>query len=347
MGKFSLLLSLSIVGAVTVLAFQGEQTAMDTSESQAQRQGEVIARQIARSGYNSVLSEAHQAEESQKQVEKIVSDVDTIRGKYEGGTYEAWLEKISPSAYKAVSVGRFSVSGRVVKHKMGDGYVKNMPNPPEIDTPSRLKLEYSGSGRTGYCSAVYLQRTLPDRPSDEQPDPEQLYPPSDEKRSPAIYDNTMQAGTKINFILAVYEKQNNWDDDCGGREGDKVALGSGYYDQTYRSFKRNTESELRSLQETGRSIVEEIDGGEQDWRVAFEGYEAFSKEQLWDIKENGYPTDVRPRSLPQIWNRENTYGGDGWEKDSDGLLEFEEGYQYRPDFNDEVFRATTLKPPSS
>lgn len=347
MGKYSLLLSLSVVGAVTILSFQSGQTALDTSERQSQRQGEVIARQIARSGYNSVLSEARQAEETEEKVGQIVSDVDTIRGEYEGGVYEAWLEKISPTAYKAVSVGRFSVADRVVKHKMGNGYAKNVPSPPEIEQPSRLKLEYSGTGRTGYCSAVYLQRTLPDRPNDEQPEPELLYPPSDEERSPAMYDETMQPGTKINFILAVYEKRNNWDDNCGGREGENVDLDGGYYDQTYRSFERNSESELRRLQETGRSIVEEIDGGKQDWRIAFEGYEGFSDEQLWDIKENGYPTDVRPRSLPQIWRRANTYGGDGPNKNPNGLRNFEEGYQYRPDFNDEVFRATTLAPPTS
>ena len=74
MGKFSLLLSLSVVGAVTILAFQGNQTSVDTSERQSRRQGQVIARQIARSGYNAVLSEAHQADGPDKEVREIVTD---------------------------------------------------------------------------------------------------------------------------------------------------------------------------------------------------------------------------------------------------------------------------------
>jgi hypothetical protein len=342
MGKYSLLLSLGVMSAITILSFQGMKTDVDTAEGQATRQGEVLARQIARSGYNSILSYAHQVTTPEKDISKIVSQVDTVRGEYEGGTYEAWIEQISPTAYRAVSVGRLTVAGKVVKHTMGDGYARNMPDPPEIEKPSQLKLNYVGSGRTGYCSAVYLQRTVPSLPDDEQPEPELIYAPSDENRSPEIYDETMESGTKINFILGVYEKRGDWDTECGGREGEQVELGSGYYDQTFRSFKRDTDSEMRALRETGRSIVEETESSEKEWRVAFEGYAPFTEAQLWDIKDNGYPENANVWELPSIWEENQTYGGDGWEKGNDGLREFEEGYRYRPDFNDEVFTATTL-----
>lgn len=349
MGKYSLLITVGVVAAVSVLSLQGEQISQDTSERQARRSGAVLARQVARSGYNAVLSKARLAEQEYEDVEDIVDAVGTVSGRYEGGTYEAELKKVSPTAYKAVSIGRFPIADRVMEHKIGEGYEKNVADPPEVTEPSSLKLEYSGSGRSGYCSAVYLKRRIPDVPEEEQPEPEILYPPSDDERSPAIYDKTVQPGTKLNFILAVYEKESSWDDNCGGREGEEVSLDAGYYDQTYRSFERNADAELSGLQETSRSIVEEdnSEGEAQKWRVAFEGYEVFSEEQLWDIKENGYPTDVRSRRLPQIWEREGTYGGDGWEKNSDGLYELDEGYQYRPDFNDEVFEATTMEPPTS
>lgn len=349
MGKYSLLVTLGVAAAVSILTLQGEKTSQDTSAQQARRSAQVLARQVARTGYNAVLEKARRQQAPDASIDEIVSAVGTIQGEYDGGMYEAWLEKISPTAYKAVSIGRFPIMDRVVKYRIGDGYAENVPaDAPEITKPSRLRLDFLRTGRTGYCSAVYLQRTMPETPPEEQPDPELLYPPSDEPRSATTYNKTIQPGTKLNFILAVYEKGYS-DYNCGGREGENVPLDGNYYDQTYRSFEKSTKAELGSLRETPRSIIEEKKNEEgKTWRVAFEGYEAFSNEQLWDIKQNGYPTDVPVQQLPDVWRQEDTYGGNGWEKGPNGLLDLDaEGYQYRPDFNDEVFQVATMEPPNA
>ena len=249
MGKFSLLVSLSVMGAVTLLAYQGTKMSADTKNRQSQRQGEVIARQIARSGYNAALSEARLADDPDKTVTQIVDDVDTLRGTYQGGVYEAWLEKLSSTAYKAVSVGRYEVIGRVVKHRIGNGYADNkMVRAPTVDQTSTLNVTFEQS-MAGYCSAIYLKRILPDVEPEDQPDPEMIFTPGNDRNDfSTSYNNNIEPGTKLNFILAV-------DKDCS-HEGDESTDYPEDYDHTHVSFKQDV-TRLNTMRETPFSMVEE------------------------------------------------------------------------------------------
>ncbi|WP_251964396.1 hypothetical protein [Salinibacter ruber] len=330
MGKFSLLLSLSVVGAVTILAFQGNQTSVDTRERQSLRQGKVIARQIARSGYNSVLSEAHKADGPNKEVGQVVSAVDTVQGEYEGGTYKAWLKKISSSAYTAVSVSRFSVADSLVEYRMG-GYANNTMKAPTVETPSQLNVTFEQS-RAGYCSAVYLKRVKPGTKPKNQPDPEMVFPPGNNRNDDASsYEKTIESGTRLNFILAV-------DKNCS-HEGDESADFPGDYDHIQRSFKQDVDK-LNTMREAPYGMVEETTIGSSDgWRVSFEDQRVFSEAQLWDIKENGYPDN-------SYWSRSRkTYGGNGWRTTPDGLRDLDD-YGDIPDFSDQVFKVALTDPNS-
>ncbi|MCS3756432.1 hypothetical protein GGP50_002300 [Salinibacter ruber] len=330
MGKFSLLLSLSVVGAVTILAFQGNQTSVDTRERQSLRQGKVIARQIARSGYNSVLSEAHKADGPNKEVGQVVSAVDTVQGEYEGGTYKAWLKKISSSAYTAVSVSRFSVADSLVEYRMG-GYANNTMKAPTVETPSQLNVTFEQS-MAGYCSAVYLKRVKPGTKPKNQPDPEMVFPPGNDRNDAASsYEKTIESGTRLNFILAV-------DKNCS-HEGDESADFPGDYDHIQRSFKQDVDK-LNTMREAPYGMVEETTIGSSDgWRVSFEDQRVFSEAQLWDIKENGYPDN-------SYWSRSRkTYGGNGWRTTPDGLRDLDD-YGDIPDFSDQVFKVALTDPNS-
>ncbi len=330
MGKFSLLLSLSVVGAVTILAFQGNQTSVDTRERQSLRQGKVIARQIARSGYNSVLSEAHEADGPDKEVGQVVSAVDTVQGEYEGGTYKAWLKKISSSAYTAVSVSRFSVADSLVEYRMG-GYANNTMKAPTVETPSQLNVSFEQS-MAGYCSAVYLKRVKPGTKPKNQPDPEMVFPPGNNRNDAASsYEKTIESGTRLNFILAV-------DKNCS-HEGDESADFPGDYDHIQRSFKQDVDK-LNTMREAPYGMVEETTIGSSDgWRVSFEDQRVFSEAQLWDIKENGYPDN-------SYWSRSRkTYGGNGWRTTPDGLRDLDD-YGDIPDFSDQVFKVALTDPNS-
>ncbi|WP_263809602.1 hypothetical protein [Salinibacter sp.] len=330
MGKFSLLLSLSVVGAVTILAFQGNQTSVDTRERQSLRQGKVIARQIARSGYNSVLSEAHKADGPDKEVGQVVSAVDTVQGEYEGGTYKAWLKKISSSAYTAVSVSRFSVADSLVEYRIG-GYANNTMKAPTVETPSQLNVTFEQS-MAGYCSAVYLKRVKPGTKPKNQPDPEMVFPPGNNRNdASSSYEKTIESGTRLNFILAV-------DKNCS-HEGDESADFPDDYNHIQRSFKQDVDK-LNTMREAPYGMVEETTIGASDgWRVSFEDQRVFSEAQLWDIKENGYPAN-------SYWSRSRkTYGGNGWRTTPDGLRHLND-YGNVPDFSDQVFKVALTDPNS-
>jgi hypothetical protein len=331
MGKYSLLVTLGVATAISVLSLQAEKTSLDTNEQQAQRQGKLIARQIARSGYNSVLSQARIESGDEKTVGDIVSDVGTLTGKYEGGEYEAWLKKISPTAYKAVSVGRFEVNGEPMTYRIGDGYGNNtMVKVPEVNQPSVLNVSFEQS-HAGYCSAIYLERVLPDTKPKNQPDPEMVFPPGhDRNDATTSFEKTIQPGTKLNFILAV-------DKGCD-YEGKTSVNYPEAYDHVQRSFQQDV-SELNKMKEAPYGMVEETTvESSPGWRVSFEDQRVFSETQMWDIKENGYPVGGTN------WNSENeTYGGNDWDKNAEGLRDLKD-YGDIPDYSDQVFQVGLSRP---
>lgn len=180
MGKYILLVVAAVMAGSSMLMYQSQKTSLDTDQRQAQRQEKLIARQIARTGYNAVLAEARIHEDLDKKAEAIVTDVGTMTGDYQGGTYEAWLEKISPTSYRAVSVGRLESSvstigtggSAMISHRIEEQHRKNtipeasQPQVPtegsleEVADSSRLEIEFIDS-MAGYCSAIFLQRMQP------------------------------------------------------------------------------------------------------------------------------------------------------------------------------------------
>jgi type II secretory pathway pseudopilin PulG len=378
MGKYSLVITLGIMSVVSLIALQGQQMSMDTQDRQSRREGQVIARQIARSGHNAVLAEARAHTDPGDDVSSIVSDVGTITGSYEGGNYRAWLEKISPTAYKAIAEGKKVVAGRVVKHKLGDNYADNtMVKAPTVTQPSVLKAEFKES-MAGYCSAIYLQRFVPKtnnghgnncdgvdssnpgqshQGEDTNPnvddecggggaypsngsgsgsskgayrelEPELVFAPGNDRNGVSTtFEKTIQPGTKLNFILAV-----DADYTCEMRGDTTLAANSDFYDYTRESFSQD-ESDLEKIKEKPYAMIEETSEG---YRVAFEDL-VFDEKKLWDIKENGYPGSTS-------WDaQDETYGGDGWEKNGDGLNDLED-YGNIPDFSDQVLQMTLESP---
>lgn len=110
MGKYVLLLVLAAAG---VWAFAQQRTALQTAETEAERGEEVLARQAARTGFNSLLAETRTVADD-KCPDEIVESVGSISGTHETdgynhGTYEAWLEKESSVdfGYRAHAKGQF------------------------------------------------------------------------------------------------------------------------------------------------------------------------------------------------------------------------------------------------
>ena len=110
MGKYVLLLVMAAAGVWTLAQ---QQTTLQTAETEVEREEEVLARQAARTGLNSLLAETRTVADD-KCPDQIVESVDSRSGTYETGgyhhgTYEAWLEK-APGVdlgYRAHAKGQF------------------------------------------------------------------------------------------------------------------------------------------------------------------------------------------------------------------------------------------------
>ena len=110
MGKYVLLL---VMAATGVWALAQQQTTLQTAETEVEREEEVLARQAARTGLNSLLAETRTVAED-KCPDEIPAAVDSMSGTYETGgynhgTYEAWLE-VAPGVdlgYRAHAKGQF------------------------------------------------------------------------------------------------------------------------------------------------------------------------------------------------------------------------------------------------
>jgi hypothetical protein len=110
MGKYVLLL---VMAAAGVWALAQQQTTLQTAETEVEREEEVLARQAARTGLNSLLAETRTVADD-KCPDQIVESVDSRSGTYETdgyhhGTYEAWLEE-APGVdlgYRAHAKGQF------------------------------------------------------------------------------------------------------------------------------------------------------------------------------------------------------------------------------------------------
>ncbi len=337
MGKYIILLTMAVVAGSMTLTYQSKQTSLDTDYRQANRQQKVIARQVARSGYNAVLARARQEERGGKKVRDIVTSVGTLTGTYQGGVYKAWLTQISPTAYRATGVGTF----QSVTHKIRVPHSQNIvPEPPTVESKSELQVEFKQS-MAGYCSAIYLQRFVPhtnnghskneddtDRDDDggikddetkgggnasikyKKLTPELVFAPGNNRNGAATtFEKVLAPGTRLNFILAV-----DADKDCEARGDTTLTTKDASYDYTRPSFVESIGS-MSEMHEAPYALTQEKPGQPGIWRVAFEDL-IFSEDRLWDIKENGYD-------------------GNGWLLDGLGYWLLKD-YGDRPDFSDQV-----------
>lgn len=99
MGKYVVLVTLALVLTTTLLANQGLQTDMDTSESQAARQEKVLARQIARSAYGLGLSELRRDVKNYRTEQRGVE--------YDSGTYDLTVSGPTSGPVTLRAVGHF------------------------------------------------------------------------------------------------------------------------------------------------------------------------------------------------------------------------------------------------
>jgi hypothetical protein len=122
----------------SVILFQSDQTTQRTDERQSQRQEEVLAREIARSGYSALIARTRQleAENPNANVAQLVQLVDTLNTPYQGGGYTAWIEQVSAEGYRAETRGNFGgATHRLKSHWVTKGTL-------EVTQPSNLEVTF-------------------------------------------------------------------------------------------------------------------------------------------------------------------------------------------------------------
>lgn len=332
MGKATLLLAFLALFAGGSILYQSQRSSVEADNRQSDRDEEVLAREIARSGHNLIMSRARElhVQDPTRSVYEIVSSVNGANGAveqdYQGGSYKAWLVSTSPSTVSAISVGTFGNAQHRMQTASADGSVggPTMPDVLEVEVPSELKVTFLQSV-AGYCSAVYLERILPDVPKKDQPEPELIFAPGNNRDGAAAhYTATLEPGTRMNFILAV-----DADFNCEKRNV-AVPITHWTFDYTRPALITDVE-ELVDLQEGKYALIQkkpnQLPGDDPKWRIAFEDL-IFSDAKLSDVKANGYGKE-------NGWNG-RTFGGKGWsEVDANGYYRLRD-YGNMPDFDDQV-----------
>ena len=303
----------------------------------------MLAREVARTGFNRVMSEARRNEamarengqrfSSVKQFVGLVNGLnDTLIGTFEGGTYKARLEMASPGSYSPISEGYFGDAS----HRIGQEGVVALGM---LQVPTGGTYEYKLKARfiesmAGYCSAVYLQRVLPDVEDDQQPTPELIFSSGKNRDgAEANYERTLAAGTQMNFLLAVDQRCN--------LQGRDVPITHSKYNYTQPALDVEA-GRLEDMKEGKYAMLEEHASRRGVWRVAFEDLRKFSDKQHADVKKNSYG-DARWKKRRRGKRRVYTYGGSGWsERDALGYYKLSD-YGNLPDFSDQVFEIELVK----
>ncbi len=339
MGKLALLfVATSMVGGVVLLS-QSDQTSVESVERLGDRQEEIIAREIARSGYNFMRAHAKSVERSTTlDIDSFVKQVNGgtskswHRGALQGGEYETQITPMGTSSYTVTSVGRFGdAEVRIGSTILAAGLMVTR-------LPTKLKLKFIES-QAGYCSGVYLQQTPPGwKQGQPLPTPELIFTASKNRNGfEGKYVKTIAPDTQINFYLVV-------DQDCSiskknrGLSMDEqraLPLTSNLYDYYYPALEFDAAS--GEMQTGARAMVTHSKADPNVYRVAFEDIKKFSVEQHNDIKRHGYGSHGW-KQVGGVW----TYGGKGWTKDPvTGFVRTSNTSSW-PDFSDQVFDVTMI-----
>ncbi|SHK16661.1 hypothetical protein [Rhodothermus profundi] len=378
MGKIAILLAVAAVIGGSILLLQSSSMRLESDERQAERQEEALAREIARSAYNRIISRARRLESANPDwsLEQLVSAVNgsagKLTGQLQGGSYEAWVYPLGASSYGAVAIGRYGEA----EHRIGSHRV--MRGVLEVDQPSQVKVTFLES-MAGYCSAIYLQRFVPRNnngmgnnlggcdPSNpalggscsNQRDvelrgngngryialePELVFAPGNNRDgAEALYSTVLNPGERVNFILAV-----DADFNCERRGDTSIDINDPFYEYTRPALLESV-GDFSQMQEGMYAMIQAHPTRPNVWRIAFEDL-IFPRAKLEDVKRWGYgDRRWRRRRGPQ-WGERNgkrSYGGWGWrETDSRGyykLLDF----GHMPDFSDQVIEIEFIPVPAS
>lgn len=221
MGKAALLfvLASSLAGATLMLSSQ--ETDVHAAAQQGQYQADVIAREIARTAFNTASADVHRYGTD---IDRAIAQfgapaTDCANGKATcsrrtgemlGGTYVAEASYDGGNGVDIYAIGTFS-------YMQGQKEVSKSHKINESQKVSVLRVSKGGflriqfvDSQAGYCSAIFLQRTVPGVDPEDQPLPEMVYAPGKNRNGTRnvgaeVY---LAPGTQMNFAIGVDNNSN-------------------------------------------------------------------------------------------------------------------------------------------
>ena len=331
MGKATLFLVAAFSLAGARLLYTSQEADVKSAANQGAYEAEVIAREIARSAYNAATADVRRhgtdIDLALREFGPAVSDCAGGKeacfrrtGEMLGGTYVVEASVDGGNGFDVYAKGLFSydAGGRTVtgKHEINETQSVGVL---QVADRGKLRIQFVES-EAGYCSAIFLQRTLPGVAPENQPLPEMVYNPGARRDEGTVnlgYETTLAAGTQMNFAIGVSTNCSApsrfpnlvWDKKAktnkGGFTGRALADALAAYD--YRASDWNWThwaldgSALRDgdPKEAPWAMVETDPNNNQRWRIAFEDINRWNlpeghkdyhnpNESLWATKHYGY-----------------------------------------------------------
>ena len=383
MGKAALLITFGAALFVAQGLLSQTETERHTAKNQGDFENGVVAREIARSGFNVAMGILRDNGNDLHGAIKAINIDGTgkkyLEGQHQGGTFRARAELVNGEVVRITSVGYIGGEFRRLSgsedpeagwcreqdpfsreyytgacHTMSDVtgdspiYEYELPSGDPLTAKlecGKLEVEFIDS-MAGYCSAVYLERTLPlgitegPDPNAGDPEPaEMIFIPGNNRNGQQLtVSKYIRGGTQMNFFIGV-------DKNCSTRatstsvEGYPQFTGSianpAPYDHLHYALQEEV-GKFGDMSETPwaftemhtESLNEDETTGlvTQRWRIGWEDQHIAA----WDN-----PSSSDPRNSLQALKSQG-YDGLGWPTaDSRGYRTLRD-YGDRPDFSDQV-----------
>lgn len=330
MGKAALLFVLaSGIGGATLL-YTTQETDAHASAQQGKYEADVIAREIARTAFNTASADIHRYGTDIDQALRAFGPEATNcangkakcarrTGQMMGGTYIAEASYDGGNGVDVYASGTFGFeTDRDTVSKTHTINESQSVSVLRVSSGGFLRIQFIDS-MAGYCSAIFLQRTLPGVDPEEQPLPEMVYAPGNGRNGQRNIGTEvyLAPGTQMNFAIGVSTNCSapsrfpklRWNSttktNMGGLEGQELLNALAAYDYrasdwnwTHWALDGSTVS-FADPREGPWGMVETDPSNDQRWRIAFEDIHSWNlgpddagyhnpNLSLWATKEYGY-----------------------------------------------------------
>ena len=228
MGKAALFFVAAFSMAGARLLYTSQEADIKSAANQGAYEADVIAREIARSAYNAATADVHRfGNDIDRALVAFGPRVETDcannkpfcfrrTGEMLGGTYlvEASIDGGNGVDIFASGTYGYTAGTRPVSqtHTINEAQSVGVL---QVADGGKLRIQFVDS-QAGYCSAIFLKRTVPGLPADEQPGIEMVYAPGKNRNGGrnAGLELDLAAGTQMNFAIGV-------DTNCGGKKDER------------------------------------------------------------------------------------------------------------------------------